>query len=129
MDAEPLSMLLVGHSFIRRLANYALVSGTMNLGLEEGGCQVSYIGRGWGLTLRKLIPLTDEIMSRKPAVLYVEIGCNDLDKIAPFVLADDVFLYAEMLVSCGVNRVIISQIRRFLAPSWWNVGDLASLAS
>ena len=39
MDAEPLSMLLVGHSFIRRLADYALVSGTMNLGLNEGDCQ------------------------------------------------------------------------------------------
>ena len=36
--AEPLSMLLIGQSFIRRLANYALVSETMNMGLEEGDC-------------------------------------------------------------------------------------------
>ena len=64
---------------------------------------------GWCLTLRKLIPLTDEILSRQPVVVYVETGCNELDKVAPFVLADDVFQYAEMLVSRGVSRVIISK--------------------
>ena len=65
---------------------------------------------GGGVTLRKLIPSTDEILSRQSAIAYVEIGCNELDKVAPFVLADDVFQYAEMLVSRGVSRVFISQL-------------------
>ena len=108
MDAEP-SMLLVGHSFIRRLADYALVSGTMNLGLNEGDCQVSFFARG-GLTLRKLMPLTDEVLSRQPDVVFLEIGCNEVDRVAPFVLAHQVFQYAKMLVTRDVRRVIVSQI-------------------
>ena len=109
MDAEPLSMLLVGHSFIRRLADYALVSRTMYLGLNEGDCQVSFFARG-GLTLRKLMPLTDEVLSCQPDVVFLEIGCNEVDRVAPFVLADQVFQYAKMLVTRGVRRVTVSQI-------------------
>ena len=109
MDAAPLSMLLVGHSFISRLAEYALVSGTMNLGLDESDCQVAFFGRR-GLTLRKLVPLTDEVLSRQPDVVFLEIGCNDIDMVAPVVLAEQVFQFAKMLVARGVRRVTVSQI-------------------
>ena len=108
MDAAPLSMLLVGHSFISRLADYALVSGTINLGLNESDCQVAFFGRR-GLTLRKLVPLTDEVLSRQPDVVFLEIGCNEIDRVAPFVLAEQVFQFAKMLVARGVRRVIVSQ--------------------
>ena len=107
MDAAPLSMLLVGHSFISRLAEYALVSGTMNLGLDESDCQVAFFGRR-GLTLRKLVPLTDEVLSRQPDVVFLEIGCNDIDMVAPVVLAEQVFQFAKMLVARGVRRVSVA---------------------
>ena len=87
-------MLLVGHSFIRRLADYALVSGTMNLGLNECNCQVAFFAQR-GLTLRKLVPLTDEVLSRQPDVVFLEIGCNEIDRVAPFVLAEHVFQFAK----------------------------------
>ena len=68
MDAAPLSMLLVGHSFISQ-------------------------------------PLTDEVLSRQPDVVFLEIGCNEIDRVAPFVLAEQVFQFAKMLVARGVRRV------------------------
>ena len=108
MDAAPLSMLLVRHLFIRRLADYALVSGTMNLGLNESDCHVAFSARR-GLTLRKLVPLTDEVLSRQHDVVFLEIGCNEMDRVAPFVLAEQVFQFAKMLVGRGVRRVIVSQ--------------------
>ena len=108
MDAAPLSMLPVGHSFITRLANYTLVSGTMNLGLNEGDCQVAFFARS-GLTLRKIVPLTDEVSSRQPDVVFLEIGCNEIDRVAPFVLAEQVCEFAKMLVARGVRQVIVSQ--------------------
>ena len=60
MEAESLSMLLVGHSVIRRLVNYTIVSGKMNLGLEESDCQDSVLGRGGGFTLSHLM-LSDAV--------------------------------------------------------------------
>ena len=56
----------------------------MNLGLNEGDCQVSFFARG-GLTLIKLMPLTDEFLSRQPGVVFLEIGCNEVDRVAPSV--------------------------------------------
>ena len=100
--------LLVGHSFITRLADYALVSGTMNLELNESDCQVAFFGRR-GLTLRKLVPLTDEVLSRQPEVVFLEIGCNEIGKVALFVLAEQAFQFAKMLVARGMRRVIVSQ--------------------
>ena len=100
--------LLVGHSFIRRLADYALVFGMMNLGLNKSDCQVAFFARR-GLTLRKLVPLTDEVSSRHPDVVFLEIGCNEIDRVAPFVLAEQLFQFAKMLVARGVRRVIVSQ--------------------
>ena len=43
IEAESLSMLPVSHSFIRRLASYVLLSGTMNLGLDEGDCAKTFV--------------------------------------------------------------------------------------
>ena len=50
-----LKVLIVGHSFVRRLANYALSIGEMNMRLNKGDCAVSFIGRG-GMTVPKLCP-------------------------------------------------------------------------
>ena len=97
------------HAAGRPFLHSPLVSGTMNLGLQEGDCQISFLGQGFD-PRSKLLPMTDEILSRQPAVSYVKLGCNALDKVAPFILADEVFQYAEMLVALGMSRVIISQL-------------------
>ena len=82
------------------------MSGTINLELEKGDCQISFLGQG-GFTLSKLMPLTDEILSRQPDIVYIEIGRIEFCIVEPFVLADKVFHYAEMLASRGIRRMII----------------------
>ena len=41
------------------------------------------------------MPLTDEVLSRHPDVVFLEIGCNEIDRVAPFVLAEQVFQFAK----------------------------------
>ena len=50
--------------------------------------------------LRKLVPLTDKVLSRQPDVVFLEIGCNEIGRVAPFVLAEQVFQFAKILVAC-----------------------------
>ena len=107
--APILKVLIVGHSFVRRLANYALSIGEMNMRLNKGDCAVSFIGRG-GMTVPKLRQKIDEIVSRRPYVLFIEIGTNDVSGRDPLRLADEVFELARSLVARGVRRVVISQM-------------------
>ena len=52
-------LLIVGHSFVRRLANYALSAGEMNMKWNEGDCAATFIGTvawaciNWAHTLTK----------------------------------------------------------------------------
>ena len=55
------------------------------------------------------MPLTDEVLSRQHDVVFLEIGCNEIDRVAPFVLVEQVFQFAKMLVARGMRRVIVSQ--------------------
>ena len=71
------NLLIVGHSFVRRLANYALSAGEMNMNLNEGDCAVTFMGKG-GMSVHQLRSHFDEIVSRGPNVLYVEIGTIDI---------------------------------------------------
>ena len=68
-----LPVVVVGHSFVRRLAHYALSIEKMNLNLRENDCAISFIGRG-GLTEPKLRGMTAAILARRPAILFIEIG-------------------------------------------------------
>ena len=104
-----LPVVIVGHSFVRRLAHYALSIEKMNLNLRENDCAISFIGRG-GLTEPKLRGMTAAILARRPAILFIEIGTNDVANRQPKQLAESVFAFAESLAHRGVRRVIISQI-------------------
>ena len=109
-DNDVLSILLVGHSFIRRLANYALSTDSLNMGLSKGDCKITFVGRG-GMTVPRLRGKAVQFLtSCRPDVIFLEIGTNDLSTADPLRLAADVFELAQWLVSRGVRRVVISQI-------------------
>ena len=109
------NLLLVGHSLVRRLGNYALSAGEMNMNLNEGDCAVSFIGKG-GMSVHQLRSHFDEIVSRGPDVLYVEIGTIDISGRDPLDLADEVFELARSFSARGVRRVVIAQI--FVLEIW-----------
>ena len=79
------------------------------MGLDEGDCEISFIGRG-GMTIARLRHRADEILSRRPDVVLLEIGTNDIARINPIRLADEVFEFANLLTTGGVRHVIISQV-------------------
>ena len=103
------NVLIVGHYFVRRLANYALSAGEMNMNLNEGDCAVTFMGKG-GMSVHQLRSHFDEIVSRCPDVLYVEIGTLDISGRDPLELADEVFELARSFSARVVRRVVIAQI-------------------
>ena len=103
------NLLIVGHSFVRRLANYALSGEEMNMNLNEEDCAVTFMGKG-GMSVHQFRSHFDEIVSRGPDVLYVEIGTIDISGRDPLDLADEVFELARSFSARGVRRVVIAQI-------------------
>ena len=103
------NLLIVGHSFVRRLANYALSAGEMNMNLNEGDCAVTFIGKG-GMSVHQLRSHFDEIVYRGQDVLYVEIVTIDISRRHPLDIADEVFELARSFSARGVRRVVIAQI-------------------
>ena len=79
-----LSVTLVGHSFIHRLAYYALSVEAMHMDLDERDCTISFIGRG-GMTIARLRHKSDSSLSRRPDVVLLEIVINDIAALIPFV--------------------------------------------
>ena len=108
-DNGVVSILLVGHSFIRRLANYALSTESLNMGLSKGDCKITFVGRG-GMTVPRLRGKAVEILtSCRPDVIFLEIGTNDISTADPLRLAADLFELAQWFIARGVRRVVISQ--------------------
>ena len=108
MSAEHgvVNVVIVGHSFVRRLA---LSAGELNMRLNRGDCAVTFISRS-GMRLAQLRSQFDDIVSRGPHVLYMEIGCIDISGQDPLSLAAEVFDLAWSFFSRGVCRVVIGQI-------------------
>jgi len=75
--AEPTPVLLLGHSFLRRLHNYLIGIDYVNLGLSSGEFRLTWKGVG-GLTIPGLFDYWEHIRELQPRVLVLEIGSNDL---------------------------------------------------
>ena len=101
---------VVGHSFVRRLANYALVHCSMNLDLDPGHFQVAFVARG-GLRVEGLYSLTQDIVRVSEDVIFLDIGTNDVANTDPIVLGDSVLAFTNFItVMASVFRVVISQM-------------------
>ena len=59
---EKVQVGIVGHSFVRRLANYALLRRSMNLNLDHERFEVTFVARG-GLKVQQLYTLTHDIVN------------------------------------------------------------------
>ena len=108
-------LLIIGHSFVRRLCEYVRSPRhdfDADLGLQAQYKHVFYHGIG-GLTLSKLfheIPLVRELA---PRVVIIDIGTNDLsrDNVLPATLAARIVECATFVAAVdSVAEVLIYQI-------------------
>ena len=111
---QVVSVLIYGHSFIRRLNDYLVRrSGSFhNLGLDYGLALTQWFGLG-GLSFDKaLFQQMAVINLASPSILYVELGSNDL--CFTFMSAQQVFQYVQHFVNTlnniGVPQVILGQV-------------------
>ena len=67
--SKPLAILLLGHSFIKRLAAFARGRGRGNMALDPSQGRIQYQGIG-GLKLSGLLDQMDIIGSQNPDVVF-----------------------------------------------------------
>ena len=93
---EGVKVGVVGHSFVRRLANYALVHHSMNLDLDPERFQVAFVARG-GLKVEGLYSLTQDIVRVSEYIIFLDIGTNDIANTDPIELGDRVLAFANFI--------------------------------
>ena len=104
--------LVLGHSFVRRLKDFAVQNHSdgpydLNLGLSNV-CSIIFLGIG-GRTVDKLIRNDlDKIRSAAPNIAVLELGSNDLcDKDSdPETIALSIVALAELLITELSLRII-----------------------
>ena len=104
--------LVLGHSFVRRLKDFAAQNHSngpydLNLGLSDV-CSIVFLGIG-GRTVDKLIRNDlDKIRSAAPNIVVLELGSNDLcDKDSdPETIALSIVALAELLITELSLRII-----------------------
>jgi len=107
--------MLVGHSYIARLNTY-LNSELNNLGISPLVATVDCVGLP-GATVfpggKCINTLTSEILGKKPNIVYLQIGENDVaNGHSAFLVAEEITHLVKSLTPT-VNRVIVGQLLPF----------------
>ncbi len=91
------TILLLGHSFVTRLARYAATYHAfgLNLRLEEN--EVVFHGVP-GTALPQLRLEVDMVQTLQPTIVFLEVGTNDLRSRDPDDLAEEVAYFAKSLL-------------------------------
>ena len=106
----PTSILLVGHSFVRRLVDYLQDQHVDNFNLCHESYKVNVLASG-GLTMPKLWKKISDILIASPDIVYAEISSNDIAVGRdPLSLADDVYNFANALLANGIRTVVLGQV-------------------
>ncbi|XP_069104316.1 uncharacterized protein [Argopecten irradians] len=110
---ESVDVLILGHSFVRRLRDDLTGSWT-NLGFDIDSVRVHCIGKG-GSRVRDLPFMSSSISEIQPKIVLLQIGGNDLDSTDHDCVAErlpnDLISVAQWLrAGFGVGQVGIMQL-------------------
>ena len=102
---------VVGHSFVRRLATYALETRSVNLDLDPECYAVTFFAKG-RLTVPRLHEFTHAIVRENIDLVFLEIAANDItSETSVGELGDSVLAFAIFFTAMtDVRHVIISQM-------------------
>ena len=112
--------LIVGHSFSRRLRNWAFHHGCLNLNLDRNRLTVFWQSTGGATVLRprpsKMIWQDIHFIRELDVdIVFVDIGSNDLsnrkcDWLTPKKLAQSIVDFAKECLNQGAKQIMISEI-------------------
>ena len=114
---KPVRILVLGHSYVRRLRDHLDATGQVNFNLQPVGHSVHFRGIG-GLRFPRLIRELPSLCEAGYDMVLLDLGTNDISAgCSPDILVDMVMSVAETLVAdYGVKQVIITEI--FPMRSW-----------
>ena len=137
----PKRILVMGHSFVKRLARYLgdeMVQAPSydepwtNLWLHQGSVEVFFLGVG-GLDLPSARAHLTLVADYKPDAVVLQLGENDLDGgwTSPEELALDLFFFGKRIIRhTSAKKVIICQLlsrpaasHPTYAPMLWTTND------
>lgn len=96
IQGRPGRVLILGHSYIRRLESYCSGLGRVNMGINPDQASVSFHGIG-GARVAALWDELGRISRVKPDVLTLQIGGNDLSGRSSESVAEDILQFLEYL--------------------------------
>ena len=104
------AVLILGHSYIRRLRDYCVVNKIKNFNLPDDSVSVILHGIG-GAKVQTLLNELDVIDSVNPDTVILQIGGNDLCFSTPILVFQDIIKLTDIILSCkGVNHVYVCQL-------------------
>ena len=110
-------VLIVGHSFVRRLRRYCRHPIRRHLRLSRATHRIRMIGEYQGRKIqfiRDIARAANAMMARypRPSVVILDIGSNDLMSVnrSPEGLAVDLVQLAVRLLNLGAKRVVMTKI-------------------
>lgn len=115
MDRSPtLRVLILGHSFVRRLEEYTRINYYSNLNVASPRLQVHFSGIG-GLRATDLMSHFSEVEYFRPNVVIVDAGSNDLaNGILPATVDDHIQMFFDACLSFQVEYCMsLQQLYRF----------------
>ena len=113
----PLNVLIIGHSFTRRLASWSVQNGNNNLNIANDRVQIYWHGMGGALINRpkankSLWSELHLIHDLEVDATFLDIGSNDLcdSSVSPFMLATDIISFAMSILQRGSKCVVLGEI-------------------
>ena len=111
---RPATVVLVGHSFLKRARHYMYqrYGFYSNLNIDHNICQIFWEVRG-GLRADHLYNnYLSAVMNHNPDVVYIEAGSNDLcdPDLVPADPAIEIFNFVNALLNLGVGYVMVGQV-------------------
>ena len=128
MAGAHINVLVLGHSFSRRLRDRAFNHRCLNLNLDRTRVTVFWQGTGGATVLRPRPPHkmiwsdVHFIRDLEIDIVFIDVGSNDLsnrvpDWLTPHKLANSIKNLADECLNLGAKQVIVGELlpRRFLS--------------